>query len=940
MNMNPQVPKTFTMPIGQNVRPVFADGYLYVMEGGVEVYVNTDDGRLFLTEVPVGGLFVAGVGLDGAMTVIATARTTLRVYSHAEIRSLCSDENACTDIANGMDAWFSGLSEGASKIALRRPNAETLTSNQEIEVDEPTSVTSSFGPLWVEAPWGEGTRFLDLVSPTASNLFLLTPNTWLTVDKGTIHARAKTADLMDLPEVGMMFGEFTATIISAARTMAMHFRIKEVERAEERDDRTEEDLDVANKKFKGVLSTERQRSRGDTDFAYVYQRIVKEKPSPKSVKEAKEYFDHFISLNSCRLRKLELDQGWWKEDKGPLVCTVKETGQLVALKPDWWGNYRLYARGERSRKVTAEVARTLEPEASIIVVPLPNKELRVRDILWIGLRLCFMDLSTLTLAMLGSSLLGLVVPLATGIMIDTFIPGAMRNQTLLLGLALVVVQLCAAALKMASSYCQQRMNARVAERISSGVMDRVMRLPTSSTRKLATVDLAMRVSAVDNVRNSIMGVVLNALMSGITGLTGVFVLLYYSPLAGAIAGGLILVIALVGSLCAVKQLKAFSEGEAMTASVYTLTQQIIENVTVLRAFAAEKRAFAKWAQNSAEMRARGLRARSVTNFFEAFTAAYQIIAVGVIFGVLGFTMGDKDLSTGELMVFVSTFQNFLNAGITLARGANQLIGMKPSLKRAEPILKTLPETSPNAKPPGELSGAIEVSNVAFSHEGGVKVFGSLSFRVSPGSFVGIVGPSGCGKSTLMALLVGFEKPQNGSILYDGKDLAGLELSYVRKQIGMVRQNGRLFAGSLLENILGAKRGTIKDAWQAAELSGIANDIRALPMGMHTVVTEGAAAFSGGQVQRILLARALVGRPKLLILDEATSALDNVSQAAISEKIGALGATRIVVAHRLSSIRKADIIMFIDDGQVQESGTYDELIQRGGKFAEFAARQTI
>jgi ABC-type bacteriocin/lantibiotic exporter with double-glycine peptidase domain len=278
--------------------------------------------------------------------------------------------------------------------------------------------------------------------------------------------------------------------------------------------------------------------------------------------------------------------------------------------------------------------------------------------------------------------------------------------------------------------------------------------------------------------------------------------------------------------------------------------------------------------------------------------------------------------------------------MTLARGANQLIGMKPSLKRAEPILKTLPETAPNAKAPGELSGAIEVSNVAFSHEGGVKVFDSVSFRVSPGSFVGIVGPSGCGKSTLMALLVGFEKPQNGAILYDGKDLSGLELSYVRKQIGMVRQNGRLFAGSLLENILGAKKGNIKDAWQAAELSGIASDIRALPMGMHTVVTEGAAAFSGGQVQRILLARALVGRPKLLMLDEATSALDNVSQAAIAENVNSLGATRIVVAHRLSSIRNADIIMFIADGRVQETGTYDELIERGGQFAEFAARQSI
>jgi len=940
MNQNPSVPQTFSMALGQNARPVFADGYLYVMEGAVEVYANTDDGRLFLAEVPKGGLFVAGMGMDGAITVISTAKTTLRVYSHDEIRSLCADEQACADIANGMDAWFSGLSEGVSKIALRRPNAATLTAGQEITVEEPTSVTSSFGPLWVQAPWGEGTRFLDEISPTSSNLFLLTPHTWLTVEEGTIQARATTADLMNMPEVSMMFGEFTAAVISAALTMAKEFREQETERADERDEKTEEDLKVAKKRFKGILATDRQRSKGDSDFAFVYECIVKEKPSPQSVKGASEFFDHFASLNECRLRTLDLHGEWWKDDKGPLVCTVKETGQLVAVKPDWWGNYKLHARAERPRKVTAEVARTLESEAKIISVPLPNKELRVRDIIMMGLRLCFMDLSTLTMATLGASLLGLVVPLATGIMIDTFIPGAMRSQTLMLGLALVVVQLCSGALKMASSYCQQRMNSRVAERISSGVMDRVMRLPTSMTRKLATVDLSMRVSAVDNARSTIMGVVLNALMSGITGLTGVFVLLYYSPLAGAIAAGLIAIIAIVGSLAAMKQLKAFSEGEAMTASVYTLTQQIIENITILRSFAAERRAFAKWAQNSAEMRARGLRARNVSNIFEAFTAAYQIIAVAVIFGVLGFTMGDENLSTGELMVFVSTFQNFLNAGMTLARGANQLIGMKPSLKRAEPILKNLPETAPNAKAPGELSGAIEVSNVAFSHEGGVRVFDSVSFRVSPGSFVGIVGPSGSGKSTLLALLVGFEKPQNGAILYDGKDLAGLELSYLRKQIGMVRQNGRLFAGSLLENILGAKKGDINDAWKSAELSGIAEDIRGLPMGMHTVITEGAAAFSGGQIQRILLARALVGSPKLLMLDEATSALDNVSQSAISKNIDGLGATRVVVAHRLSSIQSADIILYLDGGEVQETGTYAELVERGGQFAEFAARQTL
>jgi ABC-type bacteriocin/lantibiotic exporter with double-glycine peptidase domain len=216
----------------------------------------------------------------------------------------------------------------------------------------------------------------------------------------------------------------------------------------------------------------------------------------------------------------------------------------------------------------------------------------------------------------------------------------------------------------------------------------------------------------------------------------------------------------------------------------------------------------------------------------------------------------------------------------------------------------------------------------------------VTFRVAAGSFTAIVGGSGSGKTTLLALALGFSRPDRGAVLFDDQDLAGLDVAAVRRQIGVVRQGGRLLGGSLMENIRGMHDCTLDEAWQAAELAGIANDIRAMPMGMHTAVIEGSAGFSGGQVQRLLLARALTGQPRILILDEATSALDNVTQAEVVENISRLGITRIVVAHRLSTIRHADAIHFLHEGAIVESGTFDELMRAGGRFADFARRQTL
>ena len=268
--------------------------------------------------------------------------------------------------------------------------------------------------------------------------------------------------------------------------------------------------------------------------------------------------------------------------------------------------------------------------------------------------------------------------------------------------------------------------------------------------------------------------------------------------------------------------------------------------------------------------------------------------------------------------------------------------IKPILEMAEPILKTEPESTENRKMVTKLNGSIELSNVYFRYNENMPyVVNGMNLKIRAGEYIAIVGTTGCGKSTLMRLLLGFETPERGAIYYDGVDMSKLDLRSLRRRIGAVTQNGSLFQGDIFSNIvISAPHLTLDEAWEAAELAGIADDIKAMPMGMQTVISEGQGGISGGQKQRLMIARAVAPKPKILMFDEATSALDNKTQKQVSEALDRLKCTRIVIAHRLSTIKNCDRILVLDKGQIQEDGTYDELIERNGFFAELVARQRL
>lgn len=304
-----------------------------------------------------------------------------------------------------------------------------------------------------------------------------------------------------------------------------------------------------------------------------------------------------------------------------------------------------------------------------------------------------------------------------------------------------------------------------------------------------------------------------------------------------------------------------------------------------------------------------------------------------------FIRGGSGLTVGRFLAFLAAFGAVNAAMSSMSQIALSVLGIIPQYERAKPILETLPEADQDREDPGELKGQIELSHVWFRYsEDEPWVLRDVSLRVLPGMFVAIVGPSGQGKSTLLRLLLGFERPESGAIYYDGKDLETLDLRAVRRQIGTVLQNGVLTQGDIYSNIVGSANVSLEDAWEAARLAGIAEDIEKMPMGMRTIIPDGGGTLSGGQRQRILIARALVRKPRILFFDEATSALDNKTQATVMQSLAKLQATRIVIAHRLITIKDADLIVVMNEGRIVQRGTFGELMAQPGMFAELAQRQ--
>lgn len=643
-----------------------------------------------------------------------------------------------------------------------------------------------------------------------------------------------------------------------------------------------------------------------------------------------------------RYRQVALRGTWWTRDVGPLLCFRGVDKLPVAVLPGRHGAYEVVdPRTGACTPVDVSVRNDLDAFGYMFYRSLPDAPLGLTDLVTFGFRGLSWSFWSIALLATMSGVLGLFVPIATGFVYSTVIPSAHPGQLLQLFLGLVTALIAAMAFELTRGFVVLRIEAKGGTTMQSALFDRLLKLPPRFFRRFSVGDLVSRVGGVGQVQTLLSGTAVTAILGGLTASFNLALLFRYDwrlAFVGILWAGVAM---LVVAACGWFAIRVQSEVQDHAGRLQGFVLQLISGITKIRLAGAEDRALAQWGRRYAakvrlERQAARLQA-GVTIFTDVLPLATSIVLFA---GVGALVSGGGGLiDTASFIAFNAALGTFMAAAIATSNTLINLVQVAPLVKRALPILVEEPEVRVGKPDPGELTGRIEGKHLNFRYRpDGPLILDDVSFEADPGDFVAFVGPSGSGKSTSLRLLLGFEEPESGGVYFDGQDLASVDVAAVRRQMGVVLQSSRLMAGSIFTNIVGAAPLTIDDAWEAAELAGLADDIRTFPMGLHTVMSEGGGTLSGGQKQRLLIARALATKPRIILFDEATSALDNRTQRLVSESLARMHATRIVIAHRLSTIRDARRIYVMVKGRVVEVGDYDELMHADGVFARLAARQ--
>lgn len=669
------------------------------------------------------------------------------------------------------------------------------------------------------------------------------------------------------------------------------------------------------------------------------------KPSPAMLRRVKDRdpIAAIAKASGVRSRLVLLRDRWWKQDNGPLLAFLAAENRPVALLPRSSNRYRYFDPVlNQTVEVTEEVAKNFKEVGYLFYRPFPARRVSLRDLFAFGLHNATRDVGSIVLMGIATGLLALLTPVLTGIIFDEIIPGSQRRALTEVVIVLIVSAFATALFGLTRQLAVVRLEAKMDASTQAAIWDRTLALPVPFFRDYTAGDLAMRGLTIAQIRQILTGSALSTALSGIFSIFSFALLFYYSWQLAMVATGISAIAVLISFAFGFMQVHYLRDITKLRGRNAGLMLQFINGIPKFRVAGAEARVFAVWAREFTKQKLIYLRTRRFANAYSVFDAILPVAAYGAIFysaALLLSTPTASHMTTGEFLAFFSAFTQFLTAGLALSSSAVEMLTVIPLLEQAKPILDTLPEVDGGKTDPGELFGRIEINRVVFRYRDDMPlVLRDVSLSVFPGQFIALVGSSGSGKSTLLRLLLGFETPTSGGIYFDGQDLAGLDLQALRRQLGVVLQNGRVLAGDIYNNIVGAAPLTMDDAWEAARRAGLDRDIEEMPMGMNTMVSEGGGGLSGGQRQRLMIARAIVGRPRILLFDEATSALDNQTQSIVSKSLENLSATRIVIAHRLSTVINADRIFVMSQGRIVQAGTYTELMKEEGVFTELAKRQ--
>lgn len=666
---------------------------------------------------------------------------------------------------------------------------------------------------------------------------------------------------------------------------------------------------------------------------------VKSQELPDSVTDPGEQLEYLLRPWGIMRRTVRLEKGWYKDAIGAMLAVRKDDGRFTALIPGKFSGYSFLDGSGKRVRLTAANEGLFEPEAIAFYKPFPLRAIGIPDLLRYMLEaLSTADFVLVGLAALALTLIGMLTPFLNNLIFSQVVDSGSVRLLLAAAVFLVCVKVSSLLLSSVRELLEGRIGTKLSLSVQAATMMRVLSLPADFFKRYSSGELSSRAQYIGTLCDMLVSTLLS------TGLTSLFSLLYisqifaYAPALVVPALCVIFATILFSLLTSLVQQRLSKAQMALGTQESGMSYALISGIQKLKLAGAEKRAFARWA---------GLYAQEARYAYDPAPLIKFNAVIGLAISLAG-TLAmycaavRSHVSVSEYYAFNAAYGMVSGAFMSLTSLALTIARFKPVIEMAKPILDAVPEVSQGKQVVTRLSGALELNNVSFRYtENTPLVIDNLSLKIRPGQYIAIVGATGCGKSTLMRLLLGFETPQKGAIYYDGKDLSTIDLKSLRQKIGVVMQNGRLFSGDIYSNIvISAPELTMDEAWEAAELAGIADDIRRMPMGMHTLISEGSGGVSGGQRQRLMIARAIAPKPKLLMFDEATSALDNITQKRVSQSLDGLNCTRIIIAHRLSTIRQCDRILVLDRGKIVEDGAYDELLALNGRFAELVERQRL
>lgn len=657
---------------------------------------------------------------------------------------------------------------------------------------------------------------------------------------------------------------------------------------------------------------------------------------PESVTEVDAQLEYMLRPSGTMRRRVELNGEWWKDATGCFLASTVD-GSVIAIIPDAWSGYWYRDKDGKKVKINKKTAKNINIDAFCFYRAFPLKKLKIRDLIIFMLKsISKGDIAFVLLAMLIIQLIGMLTPYTTQIIYNILIPSGSMSLIAPVAALLIGVGVGSTVIGVTKGIILGRLQNKLSLSVNSAVMMRMFSLPANFFKDYSSGELSSRIGYISSLCQMLSNIVLTNALTAVFSF-GYFIQMYHYAPSLVIPGMAVIFITIIFYVIfTLRQQSIMKKKMDLAPKLQSFIYAIYGGIQKIKITGSEKRAFAKWAEKYSKVER--------LTYSPPFILKVQPI-INLIISSLGtiiiyYFAGISNVSAADFMSFNSAYGMISGAIMSLSGVVLQMANLGPIFKMIKPVMEAEPESSEGKNILTTLSGDIEINNVKFKYsEDGPFILDDISLKIKKGEYVAIVGKTGCGKSTLLRVLLGFEKPHQGAVYYGGRDLSTVDLKSVRQKIGVVMQNGSLFPGDIFSNIIvSSPWKKLDDAWEAARMAGIEDDIKAMPMGMSTLISEGAGGISGGQKQRIMIARAIVSKPSVLYFDEATSALDNITQRHVSDSISKLNCTRLVIAHRLSTIKHCDRIIVLDNGKIAEEGCYEDLMNKKGKFYELAIRQ--